>query len=274
MQRKYFALPYLVWMIIFIVVPLALIFYYALTTTAPDGSVSFTFEHIVKATSEESLLILSRSVWLAFLATLICLILAYPVAYIISKLKPVTASTLSLLFIIPMWLNFLLRTYAWKALLDDGGIINALLISLGFPRVQMLYTEGAVVFGLVYTFLPFMILPIFNAFAKMNKIYIEAAEDLGANKLKTFTKVVFPLSLPGVISGITMVFMPAITTFVVSTLLGGSHVMMYGDLIEFQFMRIRDWGYGSALSVVMMLLMIVSMAIMRKYDKNEGGSLF
>lgn len=274
MSRKWFAFPYLIWMAIFIVVPLILIFYYAFFAHNPDGSITFTLEYMEKAFEEDAMLILSRSLTLAAIATLVCLILGYPVAYIISKMKPLTSSTLSMLFIIPMWLNFLLRTYAWKALLDDNGIINQFLSFLGFERIQMLYTDGAVVFGLVYTFLPFMILPIFNALSKMNKTYIEAAEDLGANKFRSFLRVVFPLSMPGVISGITMVFMPAITTFVVSSLLGGSHVMMYGDLIEFQFMRLSNWGFGSALSVIMLLLMIASMAIMRKYDKNEGGGLF
>jgi spermidine/putrescine transport system permease protein len=196
-------------------------------------------------------------------------------AYILSKLPSGLRDTLAFLFVLPMWMNFLLRTYAWMTLLEKTGIINSFLSALNLPPLNIMYTENAVVLGNVYNFLPFMILPIYSVFLKINKSYIEAAEDLGANKLGVFTRVVLPLSLPGVISGITMVFMPAVTTFVVSQLLGGGKVMMYGELIERQFMEQKNWGFGSALAVVMMVLMIISMAIMRKYDKgSEGGALF
>ena len=167
-----------------------------------------------------------------------------------------------------MWMNFLLRTYAWKALLDTGGLINQFFSLFGFAPTQMLYTEGAILMGLVYNFLPFMLLPIYTVFLKMNKSYIEAAQDLGANRFNVFIKVIFPLSLPGVITGIIMVFMPAITNFVITKLLGGSHFLMYGDLIEHQFMQVKDWGFGSALSVVMMILMVISMSLLRRYDKG------
>lgn len=275
MSRKLFTYPYIVWMVLFTIVPLLLIVYYAFIHTTPGRELVFTFDNLAKAFQTQSLNVLIRSIWLAAIATLVCLILGYPTAMLLSRLSSASARTISMLFVLPMWMNFLLRTYAWKALLDDAGLINQLFIAIGIGKIKMLNTEGALVFGLVYTFLPFMILPIYSVFLKMNKSYIEAAEDLGANKLAVFTRVIVPLSLPGVISGITMVFMPAVTTFVVSQLLGGGKVMMYGELIQRQFMEQKDWGFGSALAVVMMVLMILSMAIMRKYDRgSEGGALF
>ena len=178
------------------------------------------------------------------------------------------------LFILPMWMNFLLRTYAWRALLDNAGIINQGLMALGFEPVQFLYTEGAIIFGLVYNFLPFMILPIYSIFQKMDTSCIQAAQDLGANKWQTFWRVTLPLSKGGIISGVTMVFMPAMTTFVITRLLGGSHFMMYGDLIEMQFLLLSEWNFGSALAVVMMILTIIFMWLLRRYDKEgEGGAL-
>ncbi len=275
MSRKLFTLPYIVWMVLFTIVPLLLIVYYAFIHTTPGHELVFTFDNLAKAFQAQSLNVLIRSIWLAAIATVICLVLGYPTAMLLSRLSSASARTIAMLFVLPMWMNFLLRTYAWKALLDDAGLINQLFMAIGIGKIKMLNTEGALVFGLVYTFLPFMILPIYSVFLKMNKSYIEAAEDLGANKLTVFTRVVVPLSLPGVISGITMVFMPAVTTFVVSQLLGGGKVMMYGELIQRQFMEQKDWGFGSALAVVMMVLMILSMAVMRKYDRgSEGGALF
>lgn len=275
MSRRIFTYPYIIWMALFIIVPLLLIAYYAFIHTTPGKELVFSFDNIAKAFQSQNLNVLVRSIWLAAIATVICLLLGYPTAMLLSRLSSRNAQLISLLFVLPMWMNFLLRTYAWKALLDDNGIINQFFIAIGIGKIKMLNTEGALIFGLVYTFLPFMILPIYSVFLKINKSYIEAAEDLGANKLSVFTRVIFPLSLPGIISGITMVFMPAVTTFVVSQLLGGGKVMMYGELIERQFMELKDWGFGSALAVVMMVLMIISMAIMRKYDKgSEGGALF
>ena len=176
-----------------------------------------------------------------------------------------------MLFVLPMWMNFLLRTYAWQAILDMNGPINALLKFLGLGTAQLLYTEGAVIMGLVYNFLPFMLLPIYSTFQKMDHGLIEAAQDLGAGRAQLLWRVTLPLTRPGIITGITMVFMPAVTTFVISRLLGGSHFMMFGDLLENQFMLLKDWNTGSALAVVMMVLLLLSMAIMRKYDKDEVG---
>jgi spermidine/putrescine transport system permease protein len=275
LSRKLFTFPYIVWIALFTIIPLLLIAYYAFIHVTPGKELVFTFDNLAKAFQAQNLNVLVRSIWLAAVATVICLILGYPTAMLLSRLPSSNARTIAMLFVLPMWMNFLLRTYAWKALLDDAGLINQLFIAIGIGKIKMLNTEGALVFGLVYTFLPFMILPIYSVFLKMNRSYIEAAEDLGANKLIVFSRVVLPLSLPGIISGITMVFMPAVTTFVVSQLLGGGKVMMYGELIQRQFMEQKDWGFGSALAVVMMVLMILSMAIMRKYDKgSEGGALF
>ena len=194
---------------------------------------------------------------------------------LLSRLSTRWAAMIAILFVLPMWMNFLLRTYAWRALLDLNGPVNHFLSLLGIPAQQLLYTEGAVIMGLVYNFLPFMILPIYSVFTQMDRRYLEAAEDLGANKIQSFFRVTLPLTRSGIITGITMVFIPAVSTFVISRLLGGSHYMMYGDLIENQFMLLSDWNLGSALSIVMMILMIISMAIVRKYDKGgESATLW
>lgn len=275
MKKKFLAIPYLVWMIIFTIIPLILVLAYTFMQQTDSGAFVFTTEYITEAFSAQNLGVLLKSFWYAVVTTLVCLILGYPTAMLLSKLSSRMATLIALLFVLPMWMNFLLRTYAWKALLDMNGPINQFLGLLGIPPQQFLYTEGAIIFGLIYNFLPFMILPIYSVFTKLNYSYVEAAEDLGANKPTVFFKVIFPLTRPGVITGITMVFLPAITTFVISRLLGGSHYIMYGDLIENQFMLLKDWNMGSALSVIMMLFMIISMAIMRKYDKDgESNALW
>jgi spermidine/putrescine transport system permease protein len=271
LKKKFFALPYLVWMVLFTVVPLILIFVYAVFTTTDTGEIIFTTQYLKQALSPENLSVLWRSLEYAVITTVICLILAYPAALILSRLKSKVGAIVNLLFVIPMWMNFLLRTYAWRALLDSNGPINQFLGWFGLPPQELLNTEGAVIMGLVYNFLPFMLLPISSVFSKIDQSYIQAAEDLGANKWQVLRKVIFPLTVPGVITGITMVFMPVVTTFVISRLLGGSYYMMFGDLLENQFMLLKDWNTGSALAIIMMVLMVLSMAIMRKYDK-EGES--
>ena len=275
MKRKYYAIPYTVWMLVLIVAPMLLILYYAFTGQA-DGA--FTLENIRTALDPLYLKVLGRSVWLALIATVICFALGYPIAYILSRMSGKKAAILSMLFIVPMWMNFLLRTYAWMTLLDTNGLINQLVTSLGMKRLQLMNTQGAVVVGMVYNYLPFMILPIYNILQKMPRSNIEAAQDLGANGFQVFTRVVFPLSLPGVISGITMVFVPTITTFAISRLLGGSQFMLYGDLIETQFISIGQtnggWNVGAALSCIMMVLVLLCMAVTNHFDKGgEGGTL-
>jgi len=272
MRKKHFALPYIVWMILFTAIPLALILVYAVFDTSPAGDILFTSSHLTAAFSPENMSVLMRSLEYALVTTLLCLVIAYPAALLLSRLKPRTANILSLLFVLPMWMNFLLRTYAWRALLDMNGPINQLLGWFGIPSQQLLYTEGAVILGLVYNFLPFMLLPIYSVFTKMNDSYIQAAEDLGANKLQVLLRIVLPLTRPGIITGVTMVFMPTVTTFIISRLLGGAHYMMFGDLLENQFMLLKDWNTGSALALLMMVLLVLSMAIMRKYDKDEEGA--
>lgn len=269
---KAFAFPYYIWLAIFTIAPLILILVYAFTTQGSGGVTVLTAENIIEAFSPTYMTVFGRSVLYAFVATMICLLLGYPVALLLSRMQASAAGIISMLFVLPMWMNFLLRTYAWRALLDNNGIINQILTNIGLEPIQFLYTGGAVLFGLVYNFLPFMILPIYSVFQKMDQSYLSAAYDLGANKWQAFWKVLFPLSRGGVISGITMVFMPAMTTFVITRLLGGGQFMMYGDLIEMQFLLMSEWNFGSALAVIMLLLTIVFMWIMRKYDKEGEGA--
>lgn len=266
MRRTVFSYPYIVWMLLFIFAPMLLIVYYAFTV---DGGFSIAnLTHVF--TNRIYMQVLLRSVWIALKATAICLLLGYPVAYILSKMPRSKATILYVLFVVPMWMNFLLRTYAWQVLLDSSGLINTVLNWLGLPNQKLLYTEGAVMLGTVYNFLPFMILPIYTVLIKIDKAHIEAAQDLGANRITTFFKVVLPLSMPGIISGITMVFIPAITTFAISRLLGGGMFMLYGDLIENEFITIYDWSTGSALSFVLLILVLISMFIMRRADREAG----
>lgn len=226
-------------------------------------------------TNPQYLSTLWRSFYLAFISTLICLLLGYPMAYILSRLKPKIRNIVSFLFILPMWMNFLLRTYAWMTILENTGLINSLLGALGFEPIQLMYTQGSVVLGMVYNFLPFMILPIYNQLIRLDPHLLEAADDLGAKRRQSFFRVTFPLSFPGVMSGITMTFMPAVTTFVISKLLGGGQNALIGDLIEQQFKTAGDWGFGSAMSVVLMALMLLTIGFISRFEKQqtEGGGV-
>ena len=212
------------------------------------------------------------SMKLALQSTVITLVVGYPIAMIIAKEKPSKRNTMIFLFVIPMWMNFLLRTYAWLTLLGKNGVINFIVTSLGFKPLDLLYNDGAVLLGMVYNFLPFMVLPIYSVLVKIDKSLIEAAEDLGANKFHIFTKITMPLSIPGVITGITMVFMPAVSTFVISRLLGGGQYMLIGNLIEQQFLWVGDWHFGSAISIIMMIFILITMAITSKFDSDKEGS--
>ena len=214
------------------------------------------------------------SLWMAFLCTVICLLLGYPAALFMADRKMKLGATLVVLFIIPMWMNFLLRTVAWMSLLEDSGLINSLLRSLGLGSVQMMYTSNTVLLGMVYNYLPFMVFPIYTVLNKMDYRLSEAAADLGCNSFQTLYKVTVPLSVPGIVSGITMVFMPSVTTFFIPRVLGGGYTMMFGDLIESKFLTEGNWNAGSALSLLMMLLILASLSILRKVDPNgEGGGL-
>lgn len=271
MKRNWALTPYLIWMIIFIVVPLALVVYYGITVNT-DSGVAFSLSNFKRFAEPIYLRVLWRSIKLAIISTIICLIIGYPVAMILAGNSFKHKNVMVMLLVVPMWMNFLLRTYAWLTLLEKNGIINSILGKFGLPMLNILYTESAVILGMVYNFLPFMILPIYSVMSKMDYSLIEAAEDLGAGKMKVFTKIIFPLSIPGIITGITMVFMPAVSTFVISRLLGGGQYMLIGNLIEQQFLGTGDWHFGSAISIIMMIIILITMAITAKFDEdNEGG---
>ena len=276
-KKSFLVYPYIIWSAIFIVIPLILVVLFSFTQEI-DGKQVFSITNYKDLMDPIYFKVFLRSVILAGGSTLICLIVGYPVAYLVSKVNVSKRGTLILLFILPMWMNFLLRTYAWVAILGKNGLLNTFLGWFGIPHTSILYTNAAILLGMVYNFLPFMVLPIFNSLSKMDNDLINAARDLGANSFQVFTKVIFPLSLPGVVSGITMVFMPAVTTFAISRLLGGGKFMLIGDLIEQQFTVVGDWNFGSAVSIFMMIIILISMAIMSRFedesDKEGGGLLF
>jgi spermidine/putrescine transport system permease protein len=264
-NKRFLATPYFIWSAAFIIIPLCMVFYYGLT----DKSNSFTLENIMSIGSIENFKALILSLALSLVSTLICLLLAYPLAMILNNLNVNQSSFMVLIFILPMWMNFLLRTLAWQTLLEKTGVINSLLNLLHLPTLNIINTPYAIILGMVYNFLPFMILPIYNVLIKIDKNVINAARDLGANGFQTFGKIIFPLSLPGVLSGITMVFVPALTTFVISDLLGGSKILLIGNVIEQEFKQSSNWHAGSGLSLVLMIFIIISMLITEKYD--DGG---
>ena len=269
-KRKLLTGPYLVWAVSFILIPLAVVLYYGLTNS--DGQ--FTFENILEIGTVENFKALCLSLLLSFISTLICLLLAYPLALMLSNMKVSQTSFMVLLFILPMWMNFLLRTMAWQTLLEKNGVINQILSFFHLPSIQIINTPGAIILGMVYNFLPFMVLPLYNVLSKLDRDVILAARDLGATPVYTFRKIIFPLSLPGVISGITMVFVPALTTFVISDLLGGSKILLIGNVIDRQFQQGSNWHVGSGLSLVLMVFILISMFLTGKYDKNGEGGMF
>lgn len=268
--KRLLAGPYLFWSVSFIIIPHLMIFYYGLT--GKDGA--FTLLNIAKITTPENLKALGLALLLSFVSTVICLLLAYPLAMILSNLGVNQSSFIVLIFILPMWMNFLLRTLAWQNLLEKNGVINVILDFLNLPALEIINTPYAIVLGMVYNFLPFMVLPIYNVLAKIDKDVIAAARDLGANNVQTFLRIILPLSVPGIISGITMVFVPALTTFVISDLLGGSKILLIGNVIEQEFKQGSNWHVGSGLSLVLMIFIIISMALIAKYDKDGEGTVF
>lgn len=268
MRRKLLAAPYLVWMAVFVIVPLIMVAYFAFTTQ--EGT--FTLDNVANVAQYSNIFI--RSIWLAAIATVICLVLAYPLAYILSRMDLKVQSTMLMIVILPMWMNFLLRTYAWMTLLGNEGIINTVLGYIGLGPFKMLNTQGAVVLGMVYDYLPFMILPIYSVMVKIDKSVLEAANDLGCNGAKTLFKVVLPLSLPGVMSGITMVFVPAISTFIISRMLGGGSNLLIGDLIEMQFLgNSYNPNLGAAISLVLMVIILLIMTLMNQFDLDDDRVL-
>ncbi|MDO4522359.1 MAG: ABC transporter permease [Eubacteriales bacterium] len=269
-NRRLLSGPYLFWSVSFIIIPLLMIVYYGLTD--PEGR--FTLSNIAAITTQENLKALGLSLLLALICTVICLILAYPLAMILSTSSMNSSSFIVLIFILPMWMNFLLRTLAWQTLLEKNGVINLVLTVLHLPTLDIINTPYAIVLGMVYDFLPFMVLPIYNVLSKLDRDMVNAARDLGANGLQTFIRIILPLSIPGIISGITMVFVPALTTFVISDLLGGGKILLIGNVIEQTFKQGSNWNLGSGLSLVLMIFVIASMGIVSKYDKNGKGAAF
>ncbi len=264
-KKHLLAAPYAAWAAIFIIVPLGMILYYGLT----DKSGSFTLENLLAIASPGHARSLWRSVWLSLISTAVCFLLAYPLAMILAGKKGRNGSFIILIFILPMWMNFLLRTLAWQTLLEKTGVINSILAFLGLPTLKIINTPSAIVLGMVYNFLPFMVLPLYNALSKIDENVIHAAKDLGANKIQTFFRIILPLSVPGIISGITMVFVPALTTFVISTLLGGSKVLLIGNIIEQEFTQAGNWHLGSGLSIVLMVFILINMVVTALFDKEE-----
>ena len=271
MKSKSASFPYLVWMVIFIIVPTALVFVFAFT--GKDGR--FTLRNLQEVGQYSNVFL--RSIWLGAIATVISLVFGYPLAYIISKTGVRRQNILIMLVMLPMWMNFLLRTYAWMTLLEDSGIINHVLNFFGLPSVHMINTQGAVVLGMVYNYIPYMILPLYSVLTKIDRSVIEAAQDLGADSRRVFLRVTFPMSMPGVISGVTMVFVPAVSTFIISKMLGGGSNLLIGDLIDMQFLgSAYNPNLGSAISLVLMVLILICMGIMNQFDENgatEGGVL-
>lgn len=258
------AIPYVIWMVIFIAVPIALIVFFALT----DSSGQFTIENIAQA--GEYMPVLLRSIKLAAVATFLCLLIAYPLSYILSRWKGFRKQTLLLVVMLPMWMNFLLRTFAWMTILENNGILNMFFEFIGLGKFRMINTQGAVILGMVYNYIPFMILPLYSTMSKIGNDVIEAAQDLGAGTIKVMTKVVIPLSLPGVSTGITMVFVPAISTFIISKMLGGGTNQLIGDIIDLQFLgNSYNPNLGSAISLVLMVIVLLCISLMGNLD-DEG----
>lgn len=299
MRNTFLTMPFVLWLGIFILIPLGLVVYYGVTVEEPvaytevmqaDGSVAYELEDGATVTEEPTetrvryswenfgrffepmyLRLMQRSLWVALLTTLICLAFGYPVALILTSKGFKRRNLMLMLIILPMWMNFLLRTYAWLSILENSGLLNGLLVSLGLPRQQFLYKESAVVLGMVYNFFPFMVLPLYTVMEKIDHHLLEAAADLGASPLKAFLRVMLPFSLPGVLEGITMVFVPAVTTFVISQLMGGGKVKLIGDVIQEQFGRANDWHFGAAMSLLVMVVVLAFMYALNRADTEEKG---
>lgn len=267
-SNKFIASPYLFWAVCFIIIPLCMIFYYGLK----DSNGAFTWDNILSIATAEHSKALWLSLILSAISTVICLALGYPLAAILARSKSKT-NIIVFIFILPMWMNFLLRTLAWQTLLEKTGVINTVLTLLHLPNISIINTPGAIILGMVYNFLPFMVLPLYNSISKVDDNVLNAAKDLGANNVQTFLKITLPLTVPGIISGITMVFVPALTTFVISTLLGGSKILLIGNVIEEQFTQAGNWELGSGLSIVLMAFIIINMIVTAIFDKDGEGAV-
>ncbi len=269
LSKKLIASPYLVWAGIFIIVPLVIVVYYSFF----DADGNFTTEYVSEIGKYKDVML--NSIWLGFIATVISLVLAYPLAYIMARSTANVQRTMMMLVMLPMWMNLLIRTYSMMILMQDTGIINSFLEKIGLDSVHMINTQGAVVLGMVYNYIPYMILPLYSIMAKMDHNLIEAAEDLGANKVTVFRNIILPLSLPGIASGFTMVFVPSVSTFYISKKLGGNTFSLIGDVIEMQFKSANNYNLGASLSLVLMVLIIICMMIMNRFtgEDDDGGVL-
>ena len=259
------AAPHLVWMVLFIVAPMLFVLYFAFT----DAEGNFSLSNITSLSQYSNVFVLSIA--FALIATVVCLLIGYPLAYFMAKSSPKMQKVLMVLIMLPMWCNLLIRTYALMALLDNGGLLNSALEAIGLDKLYIVGSDFGVILGMVYDFLPYMVLPIFTAMTKLDKRYIEAAADLGCNSVQTMTKVIMPLTVSGVISGITMVFVPSISTFYISQKLGAGKIDLIGDTIERLFKNTSTYNVGAAISLVMMILIIISVWIMNKFSDDEGG---
>ena len=268
-KKKLLSGPYFVWMILFTIIPLLVIAWYGFT----DRTGAFTLANVRAIASPEHLKALGLSLSLSIACTILCLLIAYPLAMILSSKNVNQSSFIVLIFILPMWMNFLLRTMAWQTLLEKNGVINSILSFVHLPALEIINTPGAIILGMVYNFLPFMVLPIYNAIVKIDNHLIEAAYDLGAEKRTVLAKIIIPLSVPGIVSGVTMVFVPSLTTFAISNMLGGGKVNLIGNIIEQEFTASSNWNLGSGLSLVMMIFIVISMALIEKFDRNGEGNM-
>ena len=269
LMQKAAAAPHMVWSVLFIIAPLIFVVYYAFT----DKEGNPTLGNITELAQASYLEVFLRSVCFAFLATVICLIIAYPIAYFMSKAKPKTQKILIMLVMLPQWLNFLIRTYSWMALLEDTGIINTILGYLNIGPFHMINTSGAVILGMVYNYLPYMIIPLHSVISKIDTRVLEAASDLGCSPIRVLVRVVIPLSVSGIVSGVTMVFVPSISTFYISQKLGGGNFDLIGDTIERQFQTAYNYNLGAAMSFVLMLIIVISMAVMNRYSGEDDGGV-
>ena len=269
LSKKLTSAPYLVWAAIFIVVPLIFVLYYSVT----DADGNFSMQYIMDIGKYKDIML--NSIWLGFIATVISLLMAYPLAYIMARSKANVQRTMMMLVMLPMWMNLLIRTYSMMILMQDTGIINTVLTNLGLSPMHMINTKGAVVLGMVYNYIPYMILPLYSVMAKLDYSLVEAAQDLGANKFTVIKNVVIPHSLPGIASGFTMVFVPSVSTFYISKKLGGNTFSLIGDIIEMQFKSANNYNLGAALSMVLMVLIIICMMVMNRFtgDDDDGGVL-
>ena len=270
-SSKLLAIPLIIWLAVFVVVPFVIIIYYGVTVENDAGVISVSFENLKRFADPMYLKVFLRSIKIALISTMVCLLIGYPVAYILSRSASKYKGLIMLLIMMPMWMNFLLRTYSWMSLLENSGIINSILQALGLDKVQFLYNEGAVTFGTVYNFLPFMIMPINTTLLKLDDSLLEAAYDLGAKPAQGFFRITLPFSMPGVLSGIAMVYVPSVTTFVISQLMGGGKVPLIGDIIEKQFRVVNDWHFGATISLVVMIVVLSFMFVINRTDKQDAG---